>query len=121
MRGSMPRLLDLYAEFEDLRDRFEILAFHDPSVATLEELDEKLAPRIEEDWKGRSLPFPILLDDTQETLRAFGISGFPTHVLIDPEGRIVKGGSEALLREKLAGLRGAAKTAGDGEKPAGGG
>ena len=56
---------------------------------------------IEKRWKGKSLPFPILLDASGATVKSYGIQAFPTLVLIDPEGRVVKGGSEALLAEKL--------------------
>jgi hypothetical protein len=73
-------------------------------VKGLAELDEKMEPLKEKYWKGRSLPFPILLDATGETLRAFGISAFPTNVLIDPEGRVVPGNPEEILKAKLAEL-----------------
>jgi hypothetical protein len=71
------------------RDRFAILAFHDASVADFAELDAKLAPIAAGMWGGRALPFPILLDSTGETIATWGILGYPTTVLIDPEGKLV--------------------------------
>ena len=93
---------------------FDILAFHDASATTLEELDDKLAPTVKDAWDGRQLPFPILMDATGDTVRNYGISSFPTVILIDPEGKLVKGGGEKKLEEILAAM--AAET-----EPAGGG
>jgi len=94
--------MKLYEEHRDSRDRFEILAFHDATVKTLAEMDEKLARTVAEVWKGKPLPFPILLDATGETLRKLEIHSFPTIVLIDPEGRVVKDGDEKTLAAKLS-------------------
>lgn len=47
------------------------------------------------------LPFPILLDSTRTTIKNYGIDSFPTAILIDPEGKVVAGGSEYWLAEKL--------------------
>jgi hypothetical protein len=91
----------LYEKHAALRDKFEVLAFHDASVRTFEELDEKLAPIIQERWNGKALPFPILLDPSRTTLKAYGISAFPTNVLIDPDGKVVKGNAEKTLEQKL--------------------
>lgn len=103
----MPKLIDLYEEYKDLRDDFEIVAFHDASAKTLEEVDAKLKERniIEERWKGRRLPFPVLIDETRSTIDGWGILAFPTLVLLDPEGKVVKGNAEQLLRQKLDEIR----------------
>jgi hypothetical protein len=91
----------LYEKYAAIRDKFEVLAFHDATAKTFEELDEKLESIIEKRWRGKALPFPILLDPTRATLRAFGISAYPTNILIDPEGNIVKGNAEKNLEKKL--------------------
>lgn len=84
----MPQWIDFYEEHAS--DRFEIIAFHDASVQSLEEMDRGLDRGIRKMlWKGRDLPFPILLDSTGATLRQFGVRAFPTTLLIDPEGRLV--------------------------------
>ena len=91
--------MKLYDEFEDRRDEFEILALHDSSVKSLAELDERLKPTVQR-W-GRALPFPILLDSTGKTIQNFGVFGFPTTMLIDPEGKLVRRGGLERLRAKL--------------------
>ena len=101
-------MMKLYDKYESLRDRFAVLAFHDATVKDFAELDGKLAPVIEKRWGGRSLPFPILLDPTRTTINAFGISAFPTNLLIDPEGRVVRGNAEKNLERKLEELAAAA-------------
>jgi hypothetical protein len=85
----LPQLIDFYEDHKADRDKFEIVAVHDPTAKDFAELDSKLEPIIKNAWRGRPLPFPILLDSTAETIETFGIRGFPTIVLIDPEGRLV--------------------------------
>ena len=92
--------MKLYEEYKD-DDRFEILAFHDARAKTFEELDEKLKPIIEKRWEGKELPFPILLDATGQTIKDYGVRAFPTIILIDPDGNLVKRGNEKILEEKL--------------------
>lgn len=82
----------LYDKHKDDRDKFEIVAFHDASAKTFEELDKKLEKIIEQRWKGKTLPFPVVLDATGKTVKDYGVSAFPTVLLIDPEGKLVKGG-----------------------------
>jgi hypothetical protein len=99
--GSLPTLIDFYEQHQD-DDRFEILAFHDASAKTLEELDENCRTPKEKYWGGRDLPFPVLLDDSGVTIEQFGINAFPTMILVDPEGRLV-GQTHGVeeLKEKL--------------------
>jgi hypothetical protein len=52
-------------------------------------------------WRGRDLPFPILLDATGKTIKAYGVRAFPTTILIDPEGRLVGEAGEKELEAKL--------------------
>ncbi len=93
--------MKFYREYRDQRDRFEILAFHDPQAKSFDELDSKLKNIVEEQWNGRSLPFPILLDATGETVREWGIRSFPTTLLIDPEGNLHGNADVRILKEKL--------------------
>ncbi len=97
--------MDLYDEYKDLRDAFAIVTIHDDSVKNFAELDRKLDRIKKAFWKGRDLPFPILIDDADKTVRAYGVEWFPTTVLIDPEGKIVAGYGEALFEAKLKELR----------------
>jgi hypothetical protein len=71
------------------RDKFVILAIHDPQAANFALLDEKLKPVVRRVWRGRALPFPILLDTTGKTGGALGVVHYPTVVLLDPAWRVV--------------------------------
>jgi hypothetical protein len=62
-------------------------------------------------WRGRDLPFPILLDATGQTLKDYGIRAFPTTLLIDPEGKLVGEAGEKELEEKLPPLTPAVRVA----------
>jgi len=100
--GSLPGLARLQAKFAAHSARFQILAFHDDSVADFAELDPHLARLQESVWKGQPLPFPILLDASGETIATWGIDSFPTTVLIDPQGKLVGEIGERALEELLA-------------------
>ena len=95
---SLPGLMQLWDEYPDDRDKFAFLAFHDSRAKDFRELDEKLKPIVASTWGGRELPFPILLDATGETVREYGIHTWPTTILIDPAGNVVRGGEEALRK-----------------------
>jgi HEAT repeat protein len=93
--------MKFYEEFEDRRDDFEILAFHDDKAQSFAQLDTALAPIRKQVWGGKELPFPILLDHTGTTLRELGIDSFPTTIVLDPEGKLVKQGGEGTVRHHL--------------------
>jgi hypothetical protein len=99
--GSLPGLIDLYEEHKDHRDNFEILAFHDNTVKDFTELDKKLVKVKAANWGGRDLPFPILLDATGATIQTWGITHFPTTVLIDPQGKLIGEVGADALEQKL--------------------
>ena len=92
--------MEFYEEFEDRRDDFVILAFHDAKAEDMADLESKMAPLERDVWK-KSLPFPILMDSTGETLKTFGIRSFPTIMAIDEKGLVVKRGGEWTLRQYL--------------------
>ncbi len=93
--------MEFYNSRPDLRDKFEILALHESrSVQTLAQMDEKNAANERDIWKAK-LPFPVLIDKEGRTVRRYGITGYPTLVLIDPDGNQMKAGSLDLLKEKL--------------------
>jgi hypothetical protein len=94
-------LIEFYEDHKADREKFEILAFHDATAKSFAELDSKLEPIINNAWSGRPLPFPILLDSTGETVETFGISAFPTILLIDPEGRLVGEAKKEELEKHL--------------------
>ncbi len=104
----MPELAAFYEKHKDKRDKFEVFAFHDPAAKTFEELDKRLPGLREKYWKGKPLPFPILLDSTGETINGWGIRAFPTTVLIDPQGNLVrlKGHGMKAYEEAIFGIKG---------------
>lgn len=100
----MPELIALYEDHEDHKDhreKFEILAIHDESAKTFAELDAKLPKLKERYWQNKDLPFPVLLDSTNATGKAIGISHYPTTLLIDPEGKLVGEVGTDVLGAKL--------------------
>ncbi len=102
---QLAELIDLYEDHAGERDKFEILAFHDGTVKDFAEMDAKNEHTKKTLWRGRELPFPVLLDAQKgthgATIEAFGINGFPTTILIDPNGKLVGQISPAMLEQKL--------------------
>jgi hypothetical protein len=94
-------LIDFYEEHKDHRDKFEIIAFHDSTAKDFGELDKHLPGLREKLWRGRDLPFPILLDSTGKTVKAYDIHAFPTTLLIDPDGKLVGHTNEEDLEKRL--------------------
>jgi hypothetical protein len=94
-------LIDLYEAHKKDREKFEIIAFHDGTMKDFADLDKKMESPKQKYWNGRDLPFPILLDATGQTIKDWGVHGFPTTLLIDPEGKLVGEASEDALAEKL--------------------
>lgn len=95
--------MKFYDEHEAKRDKFAIIAIHNPDsrADTFDKLDKQLEDKgILKKW-GKNLPFTVILDNTPETTKAYGVQAYPTTLLIDPEGKIVRGGNEKLLEEKL--------------------
>ena len=98
---QLGELIQFYDSHVADRDHFQIIAFHDSSVQTLEDMDLNTETTKRTLWDGRDLPFPILLDDNRKTQTAYSIQSWPTTVLIDPEGKLVGQASYETLEEKL--------------------
>jgi len=86
---GLPAWVDFFDDHAADRDKFAILAVHDPRATDLGMLDEKLKPIVRRVWRGRALPFPILLDSTGKTGEALGVTHYPTVVMLDPDGRVM--------------------------------
>jgi hypothetical protein len=97
----LPGLIDFYDEHKGHREKFEIIAFHDATAKDFGDLDKHLPSLREKFWRGRDLPFPILMDSTGQTIKAYDIHSFPTTLLIDPDGKLVGHASEDDLEKKL--------------------
>src|SRR5207237_10370329 len=75
------------------------------------ELDPRLLKMKERYWQGKDLPFPVLLDATGATEKLYGVKAHPTHLLIDPDGKLVGEASEGDLEAKLPPLSAAKRWA----------
>jgi hypothetical protein len=69
----------------------------EPEIKTMADLDRKLEPVVKAVWH-QPLPFPVVLDNTLNTMENFGVAG--EKFLFDPAGRLVRG-DETTLAEKL--------------------
>jgi thiol-disulfide isomerase/thioredoxin len=101
---SLPELTKFYEEHAVDRDRFEILSIcntEQEKALTSEAYASLAAPIVEKLWGGKRLPFPVLIDGEGKTSAVYGIRSWPTVLLIDPEGHLVKFGNESMLAEKL--------------------
>lgn len=67
----------------------EIISVHDKSAKSIAEVEEKIKPLRDRFWDGKDIPFPILLDAENKTFQAYGARGWPTTLLLDPEGKMV--------------------------------
>jgi thiol-disulfide isomerase/thioredoxin len=124
--NHMPEKFELYDKYHD--QGLEVIGVHtdlgedeETPVATVEELDRRLAQTRKELWKDRDLPFPVALVVGKRTpygegiaplarsatAAEWGVHAYPTHILIDRRGNVVgkfwptEEGIK-LLEEKLA-------------------
>jgi thiol-disulfide isomerase/thioredoxin len=98
--GAMPALMKLY---DDSKDKgLVIIAVHDDSVDSIDEMERKLRDIRQKLWAGRDLPFLVALDGggptrvqytgrstPGATTAAYGVNIFPTTVAIGRDGRVV--------------------------------
>lgn len=76
-----------------------VIAVHDRSVTSVEELDQKLRRSRASVWAGRDLPFTVAIDglrrdvgpttDRGATSATYGIEARPTTVLIGKQSKVV--------------------------------
>lgn len=92
---EMPTMMELHDVFSD--EGLVIIAVHDDSLTSIEELDSKLEWLRQKHWGGRRLPFMVALDGGGNsgarhgaTTAAYGITGWPTKVLIGPSGKVLE-------------------------------
>jgi thiol-disulfide isomerase/thioredoxin len=92
---GLPGWMDFADDHAADRDKFVLVTVHEQNVTDFAGLDQKLKPIVARVWRGRPFPFPILLDVSGSMARDYGVRGYPTAVLIDPEGRMVDFGRKA--------------------------
>lgn len=97
--GTLPDAIDFYDKHANLRDKFEIVAVHEPGVKTWEEYDAKAKGVIAKTWKGKDIKFPLALDAT--SFKDYGIKLMPGEMLIGPDGNVMPAGSLENLKKAL--------------------
>lgn len=80
-----------------LRDKYQeqglvVLAVHDASLTTLEEMNQKMGPVLKQVFHGDPPKLPMALDGAgeQSVFKAYGIFAVPAVILIDQQGRVVR-------------------------------
>jgi thiol-disulfide isomerase/thioredoxin len=99
--GAIPRMMEIYDDHADERDKYVVLTVHAPDGKSFAEVDQKLVPIIRDIWNGRMMPFPILLDADGKIQETFGVSKWPTTLLFDPDGKLVGEIMPDYLEKKL--------------------
>ena len=70
--AAMPNLFKLYDTHASASNAFEIIAVHN-GAESLQVMDQHLTGIIRGLWKGRTIPFPVLLDAGETTFDNFGV------------------------------------------------
>jgi len=101
---DMPKLMDTAERFKDRPVKW--LAVHNPSLSTFAEMDEQTAHLTRQAWNGRKMTLQTVIDRPSAigdrvgmTARRFGVSAWPTLVVIDHDGKVVG----PVTKETLAG------------------
>ncbi len=99
--AAMPKIMQLHDKFS--KYGLIIITIHDDSLGSIDELQQKLKDLSEERWSGQQISFAIALDGGGETKiegtdrsargatsAAYGIQAWPTSILIDRDGNVIK-------------------------------
>jgi len=97
--GTLPDAIDFYDKHAALRDKFEIVAVHEPGVKSWEDYDAKAKGVIAKTWKGKDIKFPNTLD--ANSFKDYGIKLMPAEMLIGPDGNVLPHGSLENLKKIL--------------------
>jgi hypothetical protein len=96
---GLPKLMSFYEKHQASREKFEIIGVcidYAGEIQSIRDLHAALKPIETHVWKGKTIPFPIVLDSTFQTWERFGLDGLGTVILIDPEGKLVEGDESTL-------------------------
>lgn len=115
----MPSLFKFANEHRADKDKYVILTFQfGNGKDTFAQLDPELEKLCKSKWQIDKFPFPILLDQSGQFIRDWGVRAFPTAFLINPEGKIVAEGHSGIEKKLAEELKKPAKSGdGGGEKP----
>lgn len=103
LKDGIPKLTAFYEQHKSSRDMFEVVGVcidFNGNIRSMDQLNAALKPVEKHVWKGKRIPFPVILDSTFASWERFGLPGLGTAVLIDPAGNLVKG-DESTLAEIL--------------------
>jgi thiol-disulfide isomerase/thioredoxin len=98
LETTLPKLSKFYEAHRTERDRFELVSIClvEQNTRTMADLDRVLQPIVKKVWGGKELPFPVLLDNTTQSMESFGVELSGVTVLVDPSGRLVAGDASTL-------------------------
>ena len=99
LKEGIPNLIDFYERNERHRDRFEVIGlFLDltGNIDSVDSLQVKLEPISKNVWGGKAISFPIVIDNTFSNWERYAIQGLGDCLLIDPDGRVVRGDLDTL-------------------------
>lgn len=96
---EMPKTMDLYARYK--KYGFEVLGIHEGDNISGEQLQIKLDEISKNRWKGRTLNFPVIIDNEDKPIeeatkpigplgKVYFIKRFPSQVLIGRDGKIIR-------------------------------
>ena len=99
--GVMPNLMAIYDEFRG--QPLAIVALHDQSIQSLDELRAKVEHARRSFWDNRDFPFPVAFDKPEvdlkpddpgigggTTARRYQVNSWPSTLLIDHEGKVIE-------------------------------
>lgn len=99
--ASMPELMTLHEQLG--KYGLVIIAIHDDSLSSVTELKKELDRLSKTSWNGKTIPFYIALDGggnteiegtkkivSGATTAAYGIKKWPSAILIDKQGRVIR-------------------------------
>ena len=85
-----PNLIKLADRYKD--KGLVVIALHDNSVASVEEMDKEMESVVKHTWKGKPLGLPIGIDGKggRSVFQEYGVHAVPTVLLIDADGKLVR-------------------------------
>ena len=112
MADGLPALTDLWDDYSDVHDQFEIVSIHfstRSSESSLSEVWSKLEERkiVSTQWGNRLPPFQVLLDRDATTWSRYQASMYPAMFLLDRQGKLIDASEqpENRLKQELNRIR----------------